>query len=104
MFPEPAFTAILSVGFTCDELIDQNSDLWKIRRYFGSVTFFFFTDSQVKESKARGLFPVYKKEYLKLVKVHDEFGYLNKGCIYVGFDSKENFDTNYRGNWFYYDR
>lgn len=30
------------------------------------------------------------------------FGYLRKRGVSVCFDSKENFDTNYQSNWYYY--
>ncbi|KHG33553.1 hypothetical protein [Sulfurospirillum sp. MES] len=78
--------------------------LWQIRRMFGSVTFFFFTNKQVEEAKSQGLLITYSKEYLNLIKQYDEFGYLNENNFSVIFDSQENFETNYQGNWFYYDR
>lgn len=78
--------------------------LWQIRRMFGSVTFFFYTNKQMEEAKAQGLLRTYSKEYLNLIKQYDEFGYLNETNFSVIFDSQENFETNYQGNWFYYDR
>lgn len=78
--------------------------LWQIRRMFGSVTFFFYTDKQMEEAKTQGLLVTYSKEYLNLIKQYDEFGYLNEANFSVIFDSQENFETNYQGNWFYYDR
>jgi len=77
--------------------------LWQIRRMFGSVTFFFYTNKQIEEAKTQGLLVTYSKEYLNLIKQYDEFGYLNENNFSVIFDSQENFETNYQGNWFYYD-
>lgn len=79
-----------------------NPDLWHISRLFDSATFFFYTAAQAEGYEAKGLRKVYAEEYLRLVKPHDEFGYVARTGILVAFDSKENFDTNYQGNWYYY--
>lgn len=79
-----------------------NEDLWEISRCFDSVTFFFYTDAQVKKYEAAGLRSAYDQEYSRLVEPHDEFGYLGKRGILVSFDSKENFEKNYQSNWYYY--
>jgi len=79
-----------------------NEHLWEISRCFDSVTFFFYTDAQVKQYEAAGLRAAYGQEYSRLVQPHDEFGYLQKRGVSVSFDSKENFDTNYQSNWYYY--
>jgi hypothetical protein len=81
-----------------------NEDLWEISTCFDQVTFFFYTDAQVKRYEASGLRDLYSKEYSCLVRPYDEFGYLQKRGISVNFDSKQNFDTNYKSNWFYYYR
>ncbi|NJM55266.1 MAG: hypothetical protein HC841_04565 [Verrucomicrobiae bacterium] len=79
-----------------------NNDLWEISRCFDSVTFFFFTDVQVKKYEAAGLRRVYAEEYSRLVHRHDVFGYLKKRGVSAHFDSKENFDKNFESNWYYY--
>jgi hypothetical protein len=79
-----------------------NTDLWEISRCFDSVTFFFYTDAQMKKYEAAGCKESYTQEYSRLVRPYDEFGYLQKRGISVLFDSKENFDTNYQSNWYYY--
>lgn len=40
--------------------------------------------------------------YFAILKPHDEFDYLVQESFTVAFDSKQNFDNNYQGNWFYY--
>ena len=40
--------------------------------------------------------------YFPIAKRHDEFDYLNKPDITIHIDSKENFDSNSSGNWYYY--
>ena len=82
----------------------DNPDIWEISRCFGHVTFFFFTDDQVKRYEAEGKRDIYARMYFDLLKPHDEFGYLSEEEFKIKFDSKQNFDDNYRGNWFYYYR
>lgn len=79
-----------------------NEQLWEISIAFDSVGFFFFTDAQAKAAEASGLRKVYADEYARLVEPYDEFGYLKRAGIAVYFDSKENFDTNFESNWYYY--
>jgi hypothetical protein len=75
-------------------------ELWEIKRNFSTGIFFFYTNDQVKnyDSEKEKL----KKEYFKLIKTCDEFGYLNESGFSIDFDSKENFDKIYQSNWFYY--
>ena len=79
-----------------------NPDLWEISRFFGQVTFMFFTDAQAKEHSAQGLQVEYARMYFEILKLHDEFNYLTQEGFSVTFDSKQNFDDNYQSNWFYY--
>ncbi|HSF66558.1 MAG TPA: hypothetical protein VLA67_03910 [Nitrospiraceae bacterium] len=80
----------------------NNKDLWEISRLFESVTFFFYTDAQVRKYEAAGLRDLYADEYARLLQAYDEFGYFQKRGVSANFDSKENFDTNYQSNWYYY--
>lgn len=80
----------------------NNKDLWEISSLFERVTFFFHTDAQVKEYEAAGLRDLYAQEYSRLLQAYDEFGYFRKRAVSACFDSKENFDTNYQSNWYYY--
>jgi hypothetical protein len=80
----------------------SNEDLWDVSRCFDTVTFFFYTDAQVRHYEAEGLRDVFTREYAKTVEPYDEFGYLQKNGVTVRIDSKENFDTNYQSNWYYY--
>jgi len=81
-----------------------NPDLWEISRCFGHVTFFFFTDEQVKRYEALGKMDEYASMYFEILKPHDEFGYLKRNHFKVSFDSKENLDDNYQGSWLHYYR
>jgi len=79
-----------------------NPDLWEISRFFGHVTFMFFTDAQAKEHTAKGKQAEYARMYFEILKPHDELNYLTQEGFSVTFDSKQNFDDNYQSNWFYY--
>ena len=80
----------------------NNPDLWEISRCFGHVTFMFYTDAQLRKYIAKGIKAKYTSMYLELLKPYDEFGYLSEDNFTVDFDSKQNFDENYKSNWFYY--
>jgi hypothetical protein len=79
-------------------------ELWKIRKSFYGVTFFYFTDAQLKSHQAMGAQDNYAREYSRLTQRYDQWGYIQKRGVAVSLDSKENFDTNYRSNWFNYDK
>jgi hypothetical protein len=80
----------------------SNPAVWKIRPRFGSVTIFLYTDSQLLECEKSGRKANYSEKYLAIVKMYDEFGYINN--ISVELDSKENFENTFKGSWFNYDR
>lgn len=82
----------------------NDSDLWRIRTLFGSVTFFFHTERQRFDHETKEHLKRYAEEYAKVVAPYDEFGYLAENPIPIKCDSKENFECTYRGKWFYYDR
>jgi hypothetical protein len=79
-----------------------NPDLWEISRCFDGVTFMFYTDAQLQRHRVPSVIDVYAQEYARVVEPYDEFGYLKENGLFIHFDSKENFDTNYQSNWYYY--
>src|SRR4030095_15378080 len=79
-------------------------DLWEINRQYGIATFFFYTDKQIEQHTNTGTTEFVKQKYFDLLKKHDEFNYFKKDTNFIEFDSKENFDNNYKSNWFYYSR
>ncbi|HPQ68154.1 MAG TPA: hypothetical protein PKW95_03425 [bacterium] len=82
----------------------SNDELWEISRSFHTVTFFFYTDEQVRKAERKGLRKTYAAKYYEILKRYDEFGYFTAENLLLFFDSKENFDNNYQSNWFYYYR
>lgn len=80
----------------------DNPDLWAIRRGIENVTFFFFTETQVKYNKAAAVQERFANAYARLTAPYDEFGYLAARPIAVHLDSKERFDFAYKSNWAHY--
>jgi hypothetical protein len=80
----------------------KNPCLWQIVCLFGRPTFFFYTDEQVQESERSGLQKEYSKSFADLLKSHDEFDCVDRNTYSALFDSKENFDKNYKGSWYSY--
>ena len=87
-----------------EALKNRIPDLWEISRFFGHVTFMFYTDEQAKSYEAMGKKDVYARMYCNMLKPYDEFGYLVEEEFTVAFDSKQNLDKNYNGNWWKYYR
>ena len=86
------FTASLAIG-------DQ---LWCIQRFAGPPIVFVRTDQQARTLQASAMPVTWADTYFEIAKRHDEFGYLTRPEIAIQVDSKEKFEANYSGNWYYY--
>jgi hypothetical protein len=86
------FTASLAIG-------DQ---FWCIQRFAGPPIVFVHTDEQARTVRASARPVTWADTHFEIAKRHDEFGYLNRSEIAIQVDSKENFEANYSGNWYYY--
>lgn len=84
------------------ELDDQN--LWLIMATSLGIKpgFFLFTDEQVKSYTGSEVINKWADRFYGLLKEYDEFGYISREHFSIYLDSKENFDTNYQSNWYYY--
>ena len=80
----------------------NNPDIWEISRFASSATFFFYTDKQVETARSNGYAQHLTEKYFDLLKKYDEFNYFDRQTFSVSIDSKENFDTNFESNWYYY--
>lgn len=79
-----------------------NNDLWCISRIFSAATFFVYTDEQLETYTNSGIKETWAKKYFQLLKQYDAFDYFKEDDFFIYLDSKENFDTNYESNWYYY--
>lgn len=77
-------------------------ELWEISRSFCGVTFFLFTDAQVKKFEKSTLKKEWTDRYFELLDQYNEFGYFKRDYFSIYLDSKENVDDNYQSNWYYY--
>jgi hypothetical protein len=84
-------------------LISKNSknDIWSIAKNSGSAICFMYTSKQL-EALSDKRKEIITDEYFKLLKNHDIFGYYRRDSFSIYFDTKENFENNYNGNWLYY--
>ena len=89
-----------------EELKQKYADygIWEISRFSTSADIFFYTDKQLRENTESKITDEICREYFNLHKAHDKYGYLDWDEYELRFDSKENVDTNYEGNLFYYYR
>lgn len=78
------------------------NDLWEISRCFSGTTFFLYTDEQVKQYENSETRKIWADKYFDLLEPYNEFGYFQREKFNIYLDSKENFDTNYESNWYYY--
>jgi hypothetical protein len=77
-------------------------DLWLIQTMFAGVTIFYHTDAQAKAARDTGKLEAFAADFAKVVRPHDEFGYIADAPANTYIDSKENFDTNHQSNWYHY--
>jgi hypothetical protein len=80
----------------------NNNDLWEISSAFSGVTFFMYTDEQVKHYENSETKRFWAGKYFNLLEPYNEFDYFKRDKFNISLDSKENFDNNYQSNWFYY--
>ncbi|MCO5948877.1 hypothetical protein NAF19_18405 [Mucilaginibacter sp. RT5R15] len=79
-----------------------NSDIWEVITACHTAIFFFYTENQVEENANNGVKEHLSKLFFPLLKPFDEFNYFKEQDYSISLDSKENFDKNYEGNWYYY--
>lgn len=84
------------------ELNDEN--LWLIMATSLGIRpgFFLFTEEQVKAYTGGEVTNRWTDLFYALLKEYDEFDYIDRKDFAIYLDSKENFDTNYESNWYYY--
>lgn len=78
--------------------------VWDIHCHTSIINVFFYTNKQKNKNIGNPIFDEMCKEYYKMIKQYDEFGYFESNSILVSFDSKENLDNNYNGSFFNYYR
>lgn len=82
----------------------NNHELWEIKKTFSTGIFFFYTNEQLTRCEKEGEKRKLEIQYFNILKEYDEFNYLDEVNFSIKLDSKENFDKNYKSNWFYYSK
>lgn len=77
-------------------------EIWTISRCFDSATLFVYKDDQKEQIKNSAEFKLIENNYFELLKEYDEFNYWKRKHFGIEIDSKQNFDENYKSNWYYY--
>lgn len=67
-----------------------------------AVDFFFHTEAQLALSKTNNIQNELRNAYISVLKRQVGFEEWNASKLACQFDSKENLDKNYDGNWYYY--
>lgn len=67
-----------------------------------SLTVFYQTDAQVAEYQKKGISGRIKADYYYFLKKHDDFDLITPDNMWCTFDSHENVEKNYQGNYYYY--
>lgn len=79
-------------------------EIWAIYNEWTTAVFFFHTDLQLRKSEGNSIRAMCETAYHRLVERYDELGVLKRRPIDIVFDSRENFDRTYGGDWFLYSR
>ncbi|MBQ8777650.1 MAG: hypothetical protein IJZ71_09220 [Treponema sp.] len=84
--------------------IINNQNIWIIKNVFSTrVVVFFYSNNQIQNIKEKERIERIVIEYIySSLKKFDSNNKLKKDEINIEFDTKENFDTNYESNWYYY--
>ena len=77
----------------------EKEDVWQIHSGDYWLVIFLYKDSQIEHNQNLPKYLELKEKYLELVHL-----YLNPTVkeIYLSFNSKENFEKKYGGNWYDY--
>ena len=81
----------------------KKGDIWQVHQLNDKwLIVFLFRDEQIALNKNLPIYQTMKDEYFKLVKQYLNVGISSSEDISIQFDSKENFESKYDGNWYYY--
>lgn len=79
----------------------ENGDVWQVHTGDTWLTVFLYKNEQIARNKGLPVYDQMIEDYASLV--HTYLDLPKTSSISLEFDSKENFETKYRGSWqFYY--
>jgi len=80
----------------------QNGDVWQVHCGDTWVTVWLYLNSQIEHNKDLPIYKNMKEEYYRLVDKYLDLNISNSNDINLSFDSKENFENKYKGDWYIY--
>jgi hypothetical protein len=81
----------------------EKGDIWQVHQLNEKwLIVFLYFDKQMESNKNLPLYQAMKDEYLKLAKQYLDVPFDSPNNISIKFDSKENFESKYGGNWYHY--
>jgi hypothetical protein len=80
----------------------EKEDVWQIHSGDSWLTVFLYKESQIEQNQDLPKYIEMKEGYLKLVKKYLDPPVSEIDEIQLSFDSKENFENKYQGNWYDY--
>ena len=80
----------------------EKGDVWQIHSGDRWLTVFLFSEGQIQSNKGLPIYQQLKMEYFKLVDQYLDLHLVGINDINLYFDSKENFENKYQGNWYNY--
>jgi hypothetical protein len=81
----------------------ETGDIWQVHTGDTWLTFFLYSNDQIEHNKTLPIYEQIRNEYFDLLVKYRYNLVCQADDITIYFDSKENFETKYRGNWqFYY--
>lgn len=81
----------------------ENGDVWQVHSGDRWLTVWLHSNEQIETNKDLPIYQKMKEQYFKLVDEYLDLKLHSSNDINLYFESKENFDTKYRGSWqFYY--
>jgi hypothetical protein len=80
------------------------SVVWDTLSMFSGSVVFYYCDLDIGMNENKGISKLITDEYYSILKKYDELHYFTRANISLKFDSKENLDKNYKGNFLYYSR
>jgi hypothetical protein len=81
----------------------EKGDVWQVHCGDRWLTVWLYSNDQISINKDLPIHQKMREEYFKLVHKYLDLKLSSSNDFNLYFESKENFDTKYRGNWqFYY--
>jgi hypothetical protein len=78
--------------------------VWDVMAMFSNSVVFYYSDSDIAINASKGISDAIVSDYYEILKKYDELNCFTRENIHLKFDSKENLDKNYQGNFYYYSR